>query len=230
MQNYVNAINNWSQENLMKINRDKSNFIIFSRSKQNFTTRIAISEEKVERMSVIKLLGVWLQEDLGWNENTKQICKKAFSRISLLSKLKYVGIEIEDLLTIYKLFIRCIPEYCSTAFHSSLTEQLSNKIETIQSTCLKVILNENYVSYTAALEMCGLEKLSVRRDKKQLSFSLKCLKNQFTQPMFPLNKNKKEPFFVNFARTEHYKNSAIPQCQRRLNSHFSSRNSTKTNI
>ena len=117
MQNYVNAINNWSQENLMKINRDKSNFIIFSRSKQNFTTRIAISEEKVERMSVIKLLGVWLQEDLGWNENTKQICKKAFSRISLLSKLKYVGIEIEDLLKIYKLFIRCIPEYCSTAFH-----------------------------------------------------------------------------------------------------------------
>jgi len=50
-----------------------------------------------------------------------------------LSKLKYVGIEIEELINIYKLFIRCIPEYCSTVFHSSLSEELSSKIETIQS-------------------------------------------------------------------------------------------------
>ena len=157
---------------------------------------------------------------MGWQENTKQICKKAFSRISLLSKLKYVGIDTEDLLTIYKLFIRCIPEYCSTAFHSSLSQELANKIETIQSTCLRVILSENYVSYSAALEMCGLEKLSTRRENRLLTFSLRCLKNDFTKIMFPQNEDKKEPFFVNFARTEKYKNSAIPQCQRRLNEHF----------
>ena len=167
------------------------------------------------------MLGVWLQEDLKWQENTKQICKKAFSRISLLSKLKYVGINTDDLLTIYKLFIRCIPEYCSTAFHSSLTEELSNKIETIQSTSLKIILCDNYVSYTAALEMCNLEKLSTRREKRQLRFSLKCIKNDFNQHMFPKNNcNKREPFEVNFARTETYKRSTIPECQRGLNKYF----------
>ena len=170
IQSYVNSIQIWSEANLMTINRDKSNFIIFSRSRENFTTRITISEDNVERMPVIKLLGVWLQEDLGWHENTKQICKKAFSRISLLSKLKYVGIQTDDLLTIYKLFIRCIPEYCSTVFHSSLSEELSNKIDRIQSTCLKVILSESHVSYSAALEMCGLEQLSIRRDNRQPSF------------------------------------------------------------
>ena len=99
--------------------------------------------------------------------------------------------------------------------------------QTIQSTSLKVILSENYVSYSAALEMCGLEKLSVRREKKLLSFSLKCLKNKFTQPMFPENVGKKEPFHVNFARTEQYKRSTIPECQRKLNAHFSNnKNST----
>ena len=144
----------------MAINEDKSNFILFSRSKEEFTSRITINENNISKVSIIKILGVWLQEDLKWQENTKQICKKAFSGVSLLSKLKYVGINTDDLLTIYKLFIRCIPEFCSTAFHSSLTEELSNKIENIQSTSLKIILCDNYVNYSAALEMCNLEKLS----------------------------------------------------------------------
>ena len=63
---------------------------------------------------------------------------------------------MEDLLSIYTLFIRCIPEYYSTAFHSSLTEGLYNKIENIQSTSLKIIMHDKHVSYSAALEMCGL--------------------------------------------------------------------------
>ena len=227
MQTYVNEIEKWSQQNLMTINKDKSNFIIFSRSKESFTTRISISGDMIKRVSVIKLLGVWLQEDLGWQENTKQICKKAFSRISLLTKLKYVGIETDDLINIYKLFIRCIPEYCSTVFHTSLSDELSSKIEVIQATSLKIILSENYVSYNAALEMCGLERLSTRREKRMLSFSLKCINNEFTQSMFPANEGKKkETFHVNFARTEQYKCSTIPQCQRTLNMYYKQKNST----
>ena len=108
----------------------------------------------------------------------------------------------------YKLFIRCIPEYCSTVFHSSLSEELSSKIETIQSTCLKIILGDNYVSYSAALEMSNLEKLSSRREKRPFSFDLKCLKNYFTSDMFPVNEeSKREKFQVKFARTEKYKRS-----------------------
>ena len=135
----------------------------------------------------MKLLGVWLQEDLGWQENTKRITINAHTRIGVLGKLKYVGLNTDTLLTIYKLFITCIPEYCSTVFHTSLTNNQAYRIERIQANCLKVILGENYVSYEAALEMCGLEKLSTRREKRLLSFSLKCIKNPFTENMFPLN-------------------------------------------
>ena len=135
--------------------------------------------------------------------------------------------DTEELLNIYKLFIRCIPEYCSIAFHKSLSEELSEKLETIQSTSLRIILSENYVSYNAALEMCALERLSVRREKRLLSFSLKCIKNEFTQSMFPKNlPMKKEAFQVNFARTEQYKCSTIPQCQRTLNLYFKNKSST----
>ena len=41
-----------------------------------------------------------------------EICKKAYARISILSKLKYVGLKMEDLLSVYKTYIRCNVEYC----------------------------------------------------------------------------------------------------------------------
>ena len=223
MQNHLDELSKWTENNLMLLNEEKSNYIIFSRSKQNFCTRLELNNSNLERVSVTRILGIWLQEDLGWAENTKQICKKAYSRLSVLNKLKYAGICIEDLLAIYTLFIRSVTEYCSVAFHSSLTDVLSLKIEHIQSTCLKVILSENYVSYDAALEMCNLERLSIRRDKRLLNFALKCTKSDFNKKMFPKNKNihNKDVYEVNFARTESYRKSTIIQCQNLLNSHSS---------
>ena len=107
-----------------------------------------------------------------------EICKKAYSKLSLITKLKYAGVSLEDLVEIYILFIRSLTEYCAVAFHSSLTEEDNRKLEQIQKTCLKVILGEMYVNYTAALEMCGLQLLYTRRHKRCLDFAQKCLKKQ----------------------------------------------------
>ena len=105
MQSYIDEISDWTQQNKMLVNEKKSNYIIFTRSKEEFSTRLSMNNVPLERLSVTKVLGVWLQEDMGWNENTKQICKKSYSRMSILSKLKYTGICTDDLITIYMLFI-----------------------------------------------------------------------------------------------------------------------------
>ena len=84
-----------------------------------------------------------------------------------------------------------------------------------------------YISYSAALEMCGLKTLSERRDKRCLDFSLKCIKHTKNIRIFPKNPStsehfirNKEIFQVNFARTDDYRNSAVPFCQRLLNNYF----------
>ena len=171
---------------------------------------------------------MWISEDLSWDKNTQEMCRKAFSRISMLTKLRYVGVNTEDLIEIYVLFIRSITEYCAVAWHSSLTVEQSTDIERIQKTCLRVILGDSYVSYSAALEMTGLQTLYDRREKRCLDFALKAMKHPINKRMFPLNRNldnelevmDRETFHVNFARTNQYKKSAIPFCQRALNEHF----------
>ena len=140
LQNNLEKISNWTDQNLMLLNEKKSAYIVFSRSKDEFSTRLALNEVSLDRMSVIKILGVWLQEDLKWDFNTKQIVIKAYSRMHIINKLKYAGIKENDLLTIYKLFVRSVCEYCSVVFHSSLTQDQVDKLKAIQSTALKIIL------------------------------------------------------------------------------------------
>ena len=145
----------------------------------------------------------------------------------MITKLKYVGVGMEDLIDIFKLFIRSVSEYCSVLFHSRLTVEDSDKLERIQKICLKVILGDMYINYESALEMSGLQTLKSRRDKSCLDFSLKCVKHSKNRRLFPLNtrtfgqeQKTMETYEVNFAKTEAYKLSTIPLSQRLLNKHF----------
>ena len=159
-QQSLDYISDWTSENLMKLNEAKSSYMVISRSETKFATRLTLNNQTLDKISVTKLLGIWISEDLSWSRNCQEICQKAYSRLSIITRLKYVGVGFEDLLDIYILFIRSVTEYRAVAFHSSLTGQQSDKLEKIQKTCLKVILGEMYISYSAALEMCGLKTLS----------------------------------------------------------------------
>ena len=149
----------------MKLNEVKSNYLVFSRSKEPFATRLTMNSVTLERKSVTKILGMWISEDLSWSKNCQEMAKKAYSRLSLITKLKYVGVNRNDLIDIYILFIRSVTEYCAVVFHSSLTQKESEKIERIQKTCLKIILGDEYLDYSNALYLCGLQTLKERREK-----------------------------------------------------------------
>ena len=222
MQEKLNTIASWTDENLMMLNEEKSNYIIFTKAREEFAARLTLNEKLIERKKVTKIVGVWLEEKGGWAKNTAEICKNAYAKLSMLTKLKYAGVSTKDLLETYSLFIRSRTEYVSVAFHSSLTKKQEKAIERIQSTCLKVILGEKYNNYEDALKVTGLKTLKQRREEKCLAFSLKCLKHPQLMRLFPRNENgypsrNKEEFKINFAYTEDYRRSAIPYCQTLLN-------------
>ena len=111
IQENLNEINTWTQKNLMKLNPTKSNYMIFSRSKEKFSTRLKIGDSIIERKQTSKILGLQISDDLSWTKNVQEICKKSYSRMTMITKLKYVGVKVEDLLDVYKLYIRSIAEY-----------------------------------------------------------------------------------------------------------------------
>ena len=229
-QSDLDMIAKWTDENKMKLNTDKSNYMVFSRSEKEFATRLCINGETLNRVEETKLVGVWLTTWLDWDKNTREICKKAYARMTMVTKLKYAGVPEVDLLHIYILYIRSLLEYCSVVWHSTLTLDQSKDLESIQKLCFKIILGQKYTGYEDALEYFCLDKLSDRREKKCLEFGLKCLLHPVHSRMFPVNPNTlknpnntrhSEHFTVNWAKSESYRQSAIPHIQRLLNRYVS---------
>ena len=155
--------------------------------------------------------------------------------MTMLTKLKYVGVPTYDLLEIYILYIRSLLEYCSVVWHSTLTVEQSQQIENVQKLCLKVILGHVFTDYESALIHCNLETLYKRRENRCLNFGLKTLLNPTYCDMFPVNPNVLDPnydirnsehFLVNKANSESYLKSTIPYIQRMLNSYVRSQQKT----
>ena len=87
---------------------------------------------------------------------------------------------------------------------------------------LRVILNQNYVSYQDALNLTGLKTLKERRTELSLKFAKKCTGKEETMGMFPLNNAAQKTrnyqnYKVTSARTSRLAKSAIPSMQRQLN-------------
>ena len=78
------------------------------------------------------------------------------------------------------------------------------------------------------MEMTGLKSLNSRREQRSFEFSLTYLDHDKNSRLFLLNPMKtKETCIVTFAKTETYRKSAVPHCQRRLNKHIASEEQKK---
>ena len=97
----LDTIAEWTDTNMMQLNTDKTNYMVFSRSEKEFATRLTMNGRTIDRVEETKLVGVWVTTWLDWEKNTREICRKAYARMTMITKLKYVGVPVEDLIHIY---------------------------------------------------------------------------------------------------------------------------------
>ena len=183
-----------------------------------------VKGEVVETVEESRLLGVILQANLRWDENTNKIVSDANKRLRLLHAASKFTTRPSDLKTIYMSFIRSKLEQSAVVWHSSITEKNREDLERVQKSALKIILKDSYTSYKEALNILKLESLNDRRTKLSLRFAKSCLKHEKMKRLFPLTNKSHlmktrvtEKFKVHHANTERYKKSAIPYMQNLLN-------------
>ena len=221
----LQTISDWTDKQKMKLNLKKSNAMIFNFSRQNqFTTRLQL---KGENLSVIKgttLLGTKITDDLCWDENTKNIVKKANMRLQLLREAAEYTSNYSDLKLIYFSYIRSVLDQSCAIWHNSLTQTNIDDIERVQKNALRVIMKEKYESYQNALDELGINDLVSRRIFLSTKFADNCLKNEKTKHLFQLNnKNHKmttrnpNKYIEIPAKTERFKKSTVPFLVKLLN-------------
>ena len=207
----------------MQINAKKTKemLIYFGRKfDKDVVTSVTLNSDQIDRVDTFKLLGVIFSSDLSWASHVSYLLSKVSKRYYLIFQLVRVGVAQHDIIRIYCAIIRSVLEYACAVWHSGLTTAQSNDIERVQKRCLRIIFPE--LSYSDALFVAGLDRLSVRREQiVRDTFKNMQLPSHILHNLLPskhdhqFNSRDKYSYLLPVARTQRYVNSFIPYCIRK---------------
>ena len=187
LQNMLDNLHSFTDDNLMKINVQKSKVMLFNTSRNfDFPPELLIpgSNDLLDVIESTKLLGIKLTADLRWSEHTSFLCTKAASKFWMLRRMKILNIDPTIIVDFYFKEVRSLCEMACQVFHSGLTKQQSMQIENIQKKSLKIILGPLYSNYEEACTLLEAEPLSDRRTTLCLNFVKKAVKGGLHSDIF----------------------------------------------
>ena len=154
------------------------------------------SEDALEVVDEIKLLGLVVRSDLSWSSNTNTMCQKVFSRMWILRRLKGLGADREALLDTYNQQILSIVEFAAPVWTPGLTQSQAHQIERVQKTAVRVILGDSYTSYKQGLALMKLEPIQQRRKRLCAKFTTKAISHPRFNTWFQTTEQKKKQTIV----------------------------------
>ena len=139
-------------------------------------------------------------------------------KLYILRLLKRFGFNDDELLSVYKCYVRPVVEYADVAWSSSMTAQQRKILEHLQKRACRTILGQRFSTYAAALETCGLESLAERREGHCRGFAEGLANSERTNNLLPPTRLESHARNLRNAsnysqlciRTSRFKNSPIP--------------------
>ena len=174
-------------ENLFRVNGSKSSAmaINFSHS-YDFSPKFHLGNEILQVVETSKILGLQINNRLRWDSHVEYICNKARQRIWALRRLLQLNLDHETIIDFFLKEVRTILEYGAVVFHSGLTRQQSNSIESIQRGFFKMVTQslQLKLSYSEACIFFCCDKLEFRRLDLCKTFLKRNIDNPLHSNMF----------------------------------------------
>ncbi len=182
----------WFDNNLMKANPDKFNFMVLSpfqkEAKNIYTLRVA--DVILTSSLQAPLLGVIFDTELSFKPHVLNLIKKANFQLHTLKRLCGF-IDTRTKLTILKAFIRSNFTYCCHIWYFTSTT-LKSRIERLQYRGLRYAYNDYNTDYYVLLARANMDPINLLIQKVILIDIYKALHNigaKYLQELFSFNKN-----------------------------------------
>ncbi|KAI8485683.1 hypothetical protein Bbelb_365170 [Branchiostoma belcheri] len=104
---------------------------------------LIISEQTLETVTCIKVLGLTIQNNLKWDQQVDSMVKSSNRRLYMVRRLKRFGVSVPDLVSVYTVYVRPILEYAVPVWYPTLTTKQSKTLERIQMRACKIILGSH---------------------------------------------------------------------------------------
>ena len=115
LQQDINELCTWTNNNLLQYNSTKCKYMIISKRKQPLlpSTPLTINDSQIDRVSSFKYLGVWLTATLNWSPHITNVCKKARQHLGILYRKFYGHSNTSTLQQLYLSYVRPHLEYAA---------------------------------------------------------------------------------------------------------------------
>ena len=172
----------WLKANKLSLNVAKSEFMVIgSRQKRlaesHNEINIKLEDQVIIKVDHAKSLGLIIDNLLSWSNHVNELCKKVTSAIGALRRIRPLIPQSTTVLVCNSL-IQPNLDYCSLVW-DGLSDQLSDKLQTLQNRAARVILKANCgTSSSLLLDILKWDKLVIRRKKHKAIMMFKSLKEQ----------------------------------------------------
>ena len=224
MQSELDNPKQWSDNNLMRLNPTKCNFMTVCFQWPPVKPQFHIDNLPIN--TCLKLLGVYVQENLKWDTQIDFMCKSFNCKLYFLRQPKRCNVSVCDLRLVYRyiLYIRPVIEYASPVCFSRLTKKQLECLEKLQKKAFRIILSYDYCmnySYQNICDELNISPISQRLERLFLNFGTSLLSSNRFREWLPLTRNNNLRN-VNLlttvkCRTNRYKNSCIPSLIQLMN-------------
>ena len=158
----------FSNDNCLKLNSGKSNFIIIgsnhnlNKIKQQNLPPIVLNHEIIERKTHVKNLGVIFDEYFSWTNHVNKIISSAYFKLRQVYRFKNF-LSQESKISVCETYVLCHLNYCDSVFFN-ISEFLKHKIQKVQNTCVRFIFGlKKYDHISASLKSLGTLNMEDRR-------------------------------------------------------------------
>ena len=150
MQVVLNEFNEWTNNNKLSLKSSKCQaFQVCFKNNTPPHAELSIAGVPLSFVTEDKILGVWLQNDLQWHKNINGIAKKANQKLYILRLLKRFGFNDDELLSVYKCYVRPVVEYTDVAWSSPINAEQRTILEHLQKRACRTFF------MTALHYICG---------------------------------------------------------------------------
>lgn len=139
------SISNWARKFGLNLNPDKTQAILLGQQRllssinMNTLQSVSLNNTIIPFSITVKNLGIYFDSNMNWNTQIRNICRKVFSIMHSLKRLKnFLPTKLKEILV--QTLVMPHFDYCDVLY-SNLSAELSQKLQRVHNVCVRFIFN-----------------------------------------------------------------------------------------